>query len=176
MVLAYIVKYPEKAERFVKYTAIQEDKMLNAALKVVTQEQLDEIVGLEAVREIRREQFKSEFQVTICKTCKTKGPAPSWDIDLASMARDVGEPYDQIYLFSYLIPNLHVHATLASIVRESDAEVESEKLDQNMWVTLLNATAILIAVIRSQNEFFKLGLEEEIALCDKELLNLATIY
>src|SRR6266545_3070098 len=39
--LAYLIKNPDKAERFVRFAAIQEHRALDAALKVVSEDQFD---------------------------------------------------------------------------------------------------------------------------------------
>ena len=44
VVLAYIIKRPEKAERFLRFAAIQEFKLLNAALQVRTEEEFDQVM------------------------------------------------------------------------------------------------------------------------------------
>src|SRR3984957_7880829 len=75
--LAYIAKYPDKAEKFRNYAAIQEHKVLNTALQVVTEDQFNEAIkGSGSAHEIRQwyDQVKPEFQVSRCK-CGEKGTA-----------------------------------------------------------------------------------------------------
>lgn len=164
------MKHPEKAERFVRYAAIQEYKALNAALKVVTEEQFDEAIQRTSAAQIRelRDQVKPEFQVTICNKCGYKGTAFSWDIDVASMVHDVGDPYDKFYLGSYTIPNLHVHATLASVFHEPNPDAKLRRSQEDAQFALMNATAMLILAIRSQNVLFGMNLEDEIETCEKD--------
>ena len=93
--LAYIVKHPEKAEKFRKYAAIQEYKSLNVALKVVTETEFNEAIkGSGSADEIRKwyDKVKPEFQVTRCHKCGDKGTVFSWHIDVASMVRNVARP------------------------------------------------------------------------------------
>lgn len=168
--LAYIVKHPEKAERFVRYAAIQEYKALNAALKVVTEEQFDDAIRLTSAAQIRelRDQVKPEFQVTLCNKCGHKGTAFSWDVDVASMVNDVGNPYDVYYLGAYTIPNLHVHATLASVFHEPDPDAKLKRSQEDAEFALMNATAMLILAIKSQNILFGVALDDEIGTCEED--------
>ncbi len=169
--LAYIVKHPEKAERFVRYAAIQEYKALNAALKVVTEEQFDEAINQTTAAQIRelREKVKPEFQVTLCNNCGRRGTAFSWDIDVASMVHDVGDPYDKYYLGCYTIPNLHVHATLASVFHEPDSDAKLKRSQEDAEFALLNATAMLILAIRCQNVLFEMHLDNDIETCERDV-------
>jgi hypothetical protein len=170
--LAYIVKHPEKAERFVRFAAIQEYKALIAALKVVTEAQFNAAIRVTTAAEIRerREQVKPEFQVTLCDECGHIGTAFSWDTrDVAAMVHDVGDPYDKYYLGSYTIPNLHVHATLASVFHEPDPAAKLKNNQEEADFALVCATAMLLLAIRSQNTLFALNLDDEIEKCEKDV-------
>lgn len=115
--LAYITKNPDKAERFVRYAAIQEHRLLVAALKIVSEQDIDAALGpTTTVAQIRKfyEAVKPEFQERLCKTCGTMRTAGTWDLDVASMVIKVGDPFDKYYLGAYALPNLQIHATLAS--------------------------------------------------------------
>jgi hypothetical protein len=93
--IEYIIRNPEKVGRFVRFAAIQEHRALEAALRAgITEVSIDAAVGPpNTVAEIRERfnQFKGEFKATRCETCGVKTPL-SWDIDLSSMVRQVGEP------------------------------------------------------------------------------------
>ena len=93
---------PNKAERFVRFAAIQEFKAAKRALDVVTREQFDATMthsgtSFEQMKEIH-DAVKSEFQVTTCDKCGTKETAFSWDIDMTSMVNKLGEPYRHLHL------------------------------------------------------------------------------
>ena len=78
---AYLMKNPEKAERFVRYAAIQEHRMMEAALKVVSEKEFDDDMkeGY-SVAEIKQryEEVKPEFETTVCSTCGKTRIAGSW--------------------------------------------------------------------------------------------------
>src|ERR1700733_11620843 len=169
--LAYIVKHPEKAEKFVRFAAIQDYKAINAARGVASSQEVDQGIPPARVDQVRKlyEAIKPEFLVTRCKECGHKGTAISWDIDVASMAREAGERYQQHYLGSYVIPNLHVHATLASVQPKRPDEKEMEKINsRDGRVSLLNSIGVFLLVLRSQSTLYSLALEGEIEACEQE--------
>jgi hypothetical protein len=118
-----------------------------------------------AVAEVfkRYEEHKGSFKATECAACGAKVPA-SWDVDLVSMVRRVGEPYQTTFVIAYTNPNFQIHATLAS-ARPHDEEREQK----DAKTALIVATELLLAVIRSQNMLFSLHLEPNIAACTKDL-------
>jgi hypothetical protein len=116
--LAYLIQFPAKTERFVKFAAIQEYKALKVALKINSEEELDALMQEKGLSLAQAKQFhdqvKPEFQVTDCEECETTKTAYSWDIDLASMVEKIGEPFTGFFLAAYVIPNFNVHATYSS--------------------------------------------------------------
>jgi uncharacterized protein DUF5677 len=167
--LTYIAKYPEKAERFVNFAAVQEHKAMKAALEVVTEDEFDGVVGKTAtVAQIREayESVKDQFQMTDCSKCKTKRPAISWDIDVTAMVKKVGPPLSKYFMGSYTIPTLHIHATLASALKHEPLAVRRQQDILEGEFALVNATLIILFVIRQQNDMFKLNLDDDILMCD----------
>jgi hypothetical protein len=175
VVLAYIIKHPEKAERFLRFAAIQEYKLLNAALQVTTEEEFDRVATpLNSAAQIREmyEKVKPEFQVTQCSRCKATGTAFSWDTrDVPSMVHDVGDDYKTYYLGGYALPNLHIHATLANAMKEFNDPDQTARVKRHQYeadYTLMHATALLVLVIRSQDTLFALGLDKDLEQCDSD--------
>jgi hypothetical protein len=162
----YLIQNPNKVDRFLQFAAIQENRAMEAALRQISQDQIDAEMGPEnAVAEIRKryEQYKGPFKATSCAVCGVKTP-PSWDIDLASMIQRVGEPYKRLFVLAYTNPNFQIHATLAS------ASPHDEDREENDAETaLMVATELLLAVIGSQNILFSLNLEAELEARTKDL-------
>jgi hypothetical protein len=173
--LAYMIKHPEKAERFVRYAAIQEYKVMLPAVDLAGEEEFDKMMaGTTTVAQIKefREKIKPEFQVELCKKCHATGTAFSWDENgVVAQARDVGEPYTKFYLGAYAIPNMHVHVSLTSAMQEHDKKPDQERTEQRRQeadFALTNAHAVMLMVIRSQNDLFSLDLEKDIEVCEKD--------
>jgi hypothetical protein len=92
--IEYLIKNPDKVDRFLQFATIQENRAMEAALKQLPQDQIDaEMDPGNTVAEIRKryEQYKGNFKATACSVCGVKTP-PSWDLDLVSMVQRVGEP------------------------------------------------------------------------------------
>lgn len=180
LTLAYLVKYPEKTERFVHYAAIQEHRVMVAALDSgITEEQWNTTFPENSVADVRQRyrEYRPAFQITDCERCETTRVAPSWDLDVAAMVRNVGAPFTTVYLVGYAIPNLKIHATLASAMADFDKEREQNvderakrKRDDAEFVLAL-ATSVFIQVMRSQNTIFGLGLERELDRCDQDVID-----
>jgi hypothetical protein len=69
----------------------------------------------------------------------------------------VGEPYKKVFLLAYTNPNFHIHATLASASPHDETREEKDS-----ETALIVATELFLAVLRSQNAFFSLKLDDEI--------------
>jgi protein-disulfide isomerase len=84
----------------VRYGAIQEHRMMCAALEVVSEEEFDGAMGTgNTVEEIRQRynEVKPEFEAVVCSECGKTRAAGSWDpLDVVSMARKVGGPFLQV--------------------------------------------------------------------------------
>ena len=160
--MAYIMKHPEKAERFHKFSAIHDAKSAEAALVLVSEEDFDNAIAPFTIRQIRelREHVKPEFLITQCHKCGRKGLAFTWDTDLASMAKDVGAPYLLYYMPAYIHPSLHIHATFASLSESSLGDRRrDEKNRADFDGAVMIAARLFLDVMRSQDEFFSLNLK-----------------
>jgi hypothetical protein len=179
LTLTYLRNYPEKTLQFIHYAAIQEHRILDAALKSgFTEEQWDMAMTGNSAAEIRQryQQYKPEFEITDCKKCQTRRVRPSWDRDIAAMVHDVGAPFTTMYLVGYAVPNLKIHATLASAMADFDKEQQqnlqeraSRKRDDGELVLSL-ATIIFVHVMRLQNTLFTLGLDKELEECEQDVV------
>src|SRR5262249_40881680 len=87
-----------------------------------------------------------------------------------------GSPFTNVFLMGYAIPNLHVHATLASALkdfdkRDQDLEKRAKRKRDDGEFVLSLATAILIQVMRLHNTLFSLGLDAELDACDQDVMD-----
>lgn len=170
--IAYIVEHPDKAERFVRFAAIQEHRLLESALRfVVTEKQWDAAIGppntAAQVRE-RYSQIKSDFKTTACKECGATRIQASWDLDPAAMVQKLGHPYDAFYLPAYSLPNLAIHATLTS-AESSFRELGTGHVQRDADFYQLCATHLLILVIKLQNRLFSLNLDADIEASEQDV-------
>lgn len=129
--IAYLIQKPDKVERFLQFAAIQENRAMKAALRQMSEDQIDAAMDPEnRVAEVhkRYEQYKGTFEATACEVCGVKTP-PSWDLDLVSMVRHVGEPSKNVtlrdFVTSVYFPNIEGQKR-ASTVRGYRAIWESQ--------------------------------------------------
>jgi hypothetical protein len=117
LTICYIAQNPDKAQRFLDYGAIQEHRTLGPALALFGEEGLQEKLQPTSVAEIKAdyERVKPMFQIANCGQCKDKCThkrlAPSWDVDLSTMAKRVGMGFEELMLPAYTLPTLEMHST-----------------------------------------------------------------
>lgn len=175
--LAFIAQNRDKAERFLRFSVIQEHRLLQSALKVVTEEKFDEFVGppntANEIRE-RYKQMKPEFETAICKACGTTRVQTAWDLDVAATVHKLGGLYQGFYLPNYALPNLTIHASLASADSTLREGVEEAHREADLQV--LCASHLLILVMRSQDALFALDLKPKIDACERAVISLRPTY
>jgi hypothetical protein len=169
LTLTYISKFPEKAERFYKYGAIQEHRTISHARRLYpSDEKLNEALAPLNVENIEAnyQSAKADFQRTKCKTCKTTELAHSWDIDVASMAAKVGELFPDLLLTAYVVPTLELHTTLASAFSRATSTPDKVTFDykpspSSIDFCIIQALALIYIVRKVVIRTFSLPLEAE---------------
>jgi len=164
--LGYIAKNPGKAEEFLEYYHVHQGKYFNHANKVF---QMSKYLSAEQIAQIQSEykKAKEKYQEIVCKKCGTCRTRFSWsELDILSMAQRAG--LDKLYLQCYYEPTLQAHATVSSLtarmkIRENgqvtfDEGAQHEKAD---WA-LIGAHNIILYILDVENDYFKMGLQEEI--------------
>ncbi len=173
---AYIIKNPEKVMKFIRFGAIQTYKVMKGALEAgITEEAFDKTMPAEnSIANItkRRDEAIEDFEVKKCETCGEK-PMVSWDdANIIGMAKAAGPLYQALYFGGYAMPTLHIHATLTSAVYGEgvDKEVAAAVRKQVAYSDLGRASAILLLVIKEQNELFKLGLDQDLEAAEEAIV------
>lgn len=163
--LAYIIKHPEKAERFVQYSAITEYRLIQEARKVFTDEQIDEAFKENSIEDIQKrfDEFKTPFLRK-----DGKKTMPNWDVDFASQVRDIGAPFVEFYLSAYLMPNSHIHATLTSIMLPEERLRAYVQAD----LTLMMAHVLFLKVVELHARVFQLDHDIAIEKCNQDFNDL----
>lgn len=165
---AYIAKYPSAARPFVEDDAIKRWKLWQQALEVmpdlqnsVSKEKMD---ALEA--EYKR--VKASRAESFCKTCGQPKTQEAWTrVDLATMAKQTDINLSVIYGACYLTPTFHSHPTgfgLNARFKRTNDGVNSyqESSEPEVRQALLLAHNLILRHLALQNEYFKLGFDEEI--------------
>lgn len=163
--LAYIIRHPEKVDRFMQYAAISEYRLVQEARKLFSDEQINDAFKRNAIEELREnfDKLKAPFLRK-----DGKKTTPTWDVDFASQVRDVGSPFVDYYLSAYLMPNSHVHATLTSIMLPEERLAPEVQVD----LTLMMAHILFLKVIELHGGLFGLAHESAIEKCNQDFYDL----
>jgi hypothetical protein len=153
--LAYLLKDPEKVDRFVAYGAIIEHKLIQEARKHTPDEEIERHLGTDSIAKI--EERYSEYKHLFLRAGGKK-LAPSWDIPFASQVENVGSPFTDYYLAAYLLPTQHTHATLTSINPPKNPAIRRHHSDFNV----LMSEALLLKVVELHNQKFPTVSEQEL--------------
>lgn len=172
---AYIIKNPEKVMKFIRFGRIQQYRVMKGALEAgISKEDIDKGVppdySIDKITE-RRNEVIEEFKVKECEVCGMVAPM-SWDkASIGEMARKAGDLYKALYLGGYVMPNLHVHATLTSAVRLEGLDEKAAAIfrKRTAYSNMGQASAIMLLVLKEQNALFKLGLEQELEAAEKAI-------
>lgn len=124
LTIVYLSQYPEKAQRFIDYAAIQNHRTLNPALKLYSEEDLNERIKPSSIADIKSEyeRVKPAFQITKCSKCKTKQLAHGWDLDITSMAEKVQQGFPEMLLSAYTLPTLELHTTASGAFSRTSSD------------------------------------------------------
>jgi len=164
--LGYIARKPEKAQQFLEYHYVHQGKQFNHANQVFPMSKYLTASQIEQIQSGYKK-AKDKYQEVVCEKCGTTRTRFSWsELDLLSMAREAG--LHTLYLQCYYDPTLQAHATVSSLtarmkLRDNgqlafDEGAQREKAD----LALTGAHDIILHVLGAVNEYFKMGLEEEI--------------
>ena len=173
---AYIIKNPEKVMRFIRFGRIQQYRVMRGALEAgISKEELNNSVppdySFAKVTE-RRNEVKDEFKVQECEICGMKAPV-SWEkASMPEMAKKAGDFYRALYLGGYAMTNLYVYATFASAVGLEGLDEKTAAIfrKDTAYSNMGQASAVMLLVLKEQNELFKLGLEQEIEAAENAIV------
>ena len=151
----YISKRPEEAAAFERYLHIQEHKMVEHLRRnhdVTTLFTKERLAGIEqAFEEVK----------------DTYGRGSWSKKDLLTMANETGDGLERFYFQCYFDPTAHAHATPTATM--SRLKIESGKTifvggpqrDRASNALFLSHLIVLLAM-RTQNEYFNLGMDSEL--------------
>jgi hypothetical protein len=151
----YISKRPKEAEAFERYAHVQEHKMLSHAKATFDLKAL--------FTDERRAGIEQEFEGV-----KGAYGKLSWTKkDLLTLAREEGEGLELLYLQCYFDPTVHSHATpLAFISRllieNGDTVFVPGPQRERATAAMSLAHSVMLLALRTQNEYFKLGLDTDL--------------
>ena len=177
---AYIAKHPASAQRFVDYGNIQYGRMLNHAKRAYGRQGLEEILSPGKITEIEQaySHSKDSFKEPLCKSCGTTRTSFSWsELDTASMALKSGYGLERLYHHAYMIPTQQAHATVLSLLTRIKRDTKGSKYfdpspqHEEADAALSTAHCLMLTMLKVQNDFFHLGLDQELGQRNEEYVS-----
>lgn len=169
---AFISKNPSEADTFLDYHFVHQRKSLNHIRGIFSADQLKEFVSDAEMAEIMEnsDNVRDQFRETLCAECGTTRDRFSWSkLDLASMARAVGNGFEKLYFPCYYRPTLQSHTTVSALVerlvmRDDNDSITFHEGAQRKAAreAVLLAHHVTLLVVATQNQHFSLGLDNEI--------------
>jgi hypothetical protein len=169
----YIGKHPAEAQAFDDYHWVHSNKYLGR-LSDLEDPLIKERVDLVKTN---YERVREQFKTTDCKKCGTKRMMFSWNkngFDL--LLKKSGSKLLEFYLEAYLEPTMQSHATMPAVSGRMKLGKKSKKREitdenqRNIASDVLKLTHIItLLILETQNEHFKLGLDEELDMRAQEL-------
>lgn len=175
VVLQYLSAFPEEVQRFFDFNNIHFGKLY---LHTAKEFNLKKTLPAERIGEILKAKRDAEqrFQVPMCETCGTTQSPMSWfeggTLAMAQKARKKlglkkGEGLDEMYGICYFMPTMHTHPTFFSFkewVEFSDDGMEWKPDAERRAVSHAMPAAhfIMLHVLKTHNDYFELGLDDEL--------------
>jgi hypothetical protein len=171
----YLSKNTKQVRDYADYMFIQAHKIMSRARE--GNPDLDSRYSPEYLAELKAgyERAKEKLKETVCRKCGAPRVQLSWSrLDMATMAKQVGEGIDDLLLKCYLEPTAHSHATPLSLAERvtgtpnGGISFNHEPQRDRADLALFYAHRLMIYNIEVQNDYFELGLGQEIVQCAKE--------
>ena len=160
---AYIAKKPEASRAFGDSSWTHRLKLWNR-LSAVDPE-IVKRASPEVVETVRTEGKKAQERknVTVCKHCGQIKAVDAWTpLDLASMAKIAGKSLEDLYMYCYLDPTSHLHATGAGVtarmIHTEDSWLYKTDTTEEAQMAVHLGHNLILQNLGVQDEYFGLGL------------------
>jgi hypothetical protein len=169
---AFIAQNPAEAKRFDDNASLQKGKIWNRTVAVVpdvkdmlTPEDVQRIEDLYA-------EAKAQQKTEMCNKCGQPKTGEAWTrASVEEMASKVdassGSSLQRLYTTCFLIPTSFIHPTAFGLESRSgrveDGFVYRELSEPEAHNAVLRGHALMLRLLKLQNSYFKLGLDDELA-------------
>jgi uncharacterized protein DUF5677 len=171
----YLSKNPDQIMDYADYMFIDANKIMKRLRE--GNADIDLMYSREYLEELSRgyERARAKLKESVCNRCGTPKTQLSWSrLDMATMAKAVGEGLDDLLLKCYVEPTAHTHATALSFA-ERIKETAAGKIEfshapqrERADLALFYAHRLMIYQVEIQNVHFQLGFDDEIVERAKE--------
>jgi uncharacterized protein DUF5677 len=169
---AYLAKYPGEIDDFIDYLAVHRRKGM-VHLKAMYGSKLSEIIPKQEQEQFEQnfQKVKDRFTEVLCRTCNTSRPMMSWSkLGMVSMAQKANSQLAEMYYQFYYRPTLFSHSTVSSVLArlalQEDGTMAFDSEEQGLVVgeALVFLHALMFIVLKFHNNYFNLGLENDLKL------------
>ena len=170
VVMAYLAKQPGEAEAFLAYHPVHVNRAHEGFKRVFGNDAYEADVPEESIK-LTKEEFakvRDRFFTSSCNKCDAKSVQGSWTKkDIEAMARIAGDEYKFLYMDCYFFPMLQLHTTPQSIMPQIQTVNGKLTFDIEFGKQLIDgalsaAHQLIVQILFTQNDHFKLGLDEEL--------------
>jgi Family of unknown function (DUF5677) len=168
---AYLLKHPDELDKFLEYDKVQKGKGLIHFSRPYTKDEMDNMVPREEQDRIMAlyEEAKKHFTKPLCEKCKTTQPLGSWTkLSTLALAEKSERGLDNHYYHHYYEPTMFSHSTVGAIetrIRPDEnghPYFDPEGQHKKVKMALVAAHLLCIFVLDLQNDYFKLGFDDEL--------------
>ena len=163
--LAYLIKNPKEIEDFLDYFLVTQRKTLNKLKEMHGEKEVEKMLGKKAMDEVETDFQKVKGKFVTGKKNKLQ---ISWTKKtFEELVKDAGDTYKALYLYCYVRPLLQAHPSASSILDrlKDEGGTITFSMESNTEIVnwpLISAHNLVIQVMGEQDEYFKLGLDDEI--------------
>ena len=166
---AFLAKNPSEARIFVEHSAYQRGQIWNRLVEIMPE--MAKRYPPEKIQQMLQEyeDAKAKLKATTCSKCGQPISQEAWTRRaLDTMAEKTDMNFKAAYLYCYLIPTFHSHATAFGIdarlyETESGAMAFKETTESDARQAVLYAHGMILRLVALEDQFFGLGLGDEIA-------------
>lgn len=169
---AYLSKHPEAVDAFLDYHLVHMRKAVNHLRETLgSLDALHKLVPPAKVEEIERDYstVRQKFMEPLCSKCHSVKPMFSWTRHHTGvLARRGSEGLAKMYFYWYFRPTLLSHSTIASLMARMKITgddvlfFDGEAQRNHVKEALIGIHHLMLYVLDTQNEHFKVGLDDEI--------------
>ncbi|MDX6445397.1 MAG: hypothetical protein QOH71_2471 [Blastocatellia bacterium] len=168
---AYLIRHPEDLDDFLDYHFVQMRRGMNHAKKMYTGDEFTKLVPKERQEEIEQDYQNviRRFTEKVCEKCNTTKPMASWSkYSTPELAKRAERGLAELYYVHYFQPTMFSHSSVYSILARLREDEKGEPIFDNEGQrrhipdALVAAHLLLIHVLDMHNDYFKLGLENDI--------------
>lgn len=181
--MQYLSAFPDEVQRFFDYNAIHIGKFYSHTEKEFNLKDTLPAKEIEEVKAAKKE-AETRFKEPVCETCGTTNTQMSWFAGgLLSMAqksrKQLGlkkdEGLDCLYGTCYFMPTMHTHPTFFTFPQWIEFSDEGMEWKEDAELRHVNhalggAHIVMMHVLKTHNDFYKLGLDEELGERQEDLL------